>query len=129
MHPTFGRIPGAAQWLLSDLGLNLFIACVGLSSGSQALAALQNSGLSIFLAGAVTVLASIVVGLFFGKYVLRMNPVLLLGALTGAKVLPPALTALQEETDSPMLSLSFAAPFAFANVLLTVLGSLIINLM
>jgi uncharacterized transporter YbjL len=58
-----------------------------------------------------------------------MNPVLLMGALTGARVIPGALSTLEEEAESPMLVLGFAAPFAFANVFLTIMGSIIINLM
>jgi len=129
IHPTFGQIPDAGQWLLNDLGLNLFIACIGLASGKQAIAALQTSGLNIFLAGVVVALVPIIAGVLFGKLVLRMNPVLLLGALTGARVIPPALTTLQEDAESSALTLGFAAPFAFANVILTIMGSIIINLM
>lgn len=129
LHPTFGQIPDAGQWLLNDLGLNLFIACIGLSSGRQALQALQTSGLSVFLAGIAVALIPIIIGVLFGKYLLKMNPVLLLGALTGARVIPPALNTLEEDAESTTLVLGFAAPFAFANVFLTIMGSIIITLM
>ena len=129
VHPTFGRISDGGQWLLNDLGLSLFVACVGLASGKAALSALQTSGLSIFLAGIVVALVPIVAGLAFGKYVLKMNPVLLLGALTGARVIPQAMSALEEDAESTTPALGFAAPFAFGNVFLTILGSIIVNLM
>lgn len=129
VHPTFGQIPDAGQWLLNDLGLNIFIACIGLASGKQAIAALQTSGLNVFLAGVVVALVPIAVGALFGKVLLKMNPVLLLGALTGARVIPPALVTLQEEAESSTLTLGFAAPFAFANVILTIMGSIIVNVM
>lgn len=129
VHPTFGQISEGGQWILNELGLNLFIACVGLVSAKQAIAALQTNGMSIFLAGIALAIIPIIAGLIFGKYALRMNPVLLLGALTGARVIPPALNALEEDADSSTLTLGFAAPFAFANVFLTVMGSVIINLM
>jgi putative transport protein len=129
LHPTFGQIPDGAQWLLNNFGLSLFVACVGLSSGRQALSALQVNGLSVFLAGVMLAFVPIIAGVIFGKYILKMNPVLLLGALTGARVIPPALNALEEDAESNTLALGFAAPFAFANVFLTVMGSVIINLM
>jgi putative transport protein len=129
MHPTFGRIPDGGQWLLNDLGLSLFVACVGLASGKAAVEALQTTGLSIFVVGIVVALVPIMVGTIFGKYVLKMNPVLLLGALTGARVIPQAMTALAEDADSSTPALGFAAPFAFANVFLTIMGSIIVNLM
>lgn len=129
VHPTFGQISEGGQWILNELGLNLFIACIGLVSARQAITALQTNGLTIFLAGIILAIVPIIAGLVFGKYMLKMNPVLLLGALTGARVIPPALNALEEDADSSTLTLGFAAPFAFANVFLTVMGSIIINLM
>jgi putative transport protein len=129
VHPTFGQISDGGQWLLNDLGLSLFVACVGLSSGKAALDALQASGAAIFLAGVVLALVPIVAGMVFGRYVLKMNPVLLLGALTGARVIPQAMLALEEDARSTTPALGFAAPFAFANVFLTIMGSIIINIM
>jgi len=129
VHPTFGQISDGGQWLLNDLGLSLFVACIGLSSGRAALEALQTSGLTIFLAGIVLALVPIVAGMIFGRYFLKMNPVLLLGALTGARVIPQAMTALEEDAESATPALGFAAPFAFANVFLTIMGSIIINIM
>jgi putative transport protein len=58
-----------------------------------------------------------------------MNPVLLLGALTGARVILQAMTALEEDAESTTPALAFAAPFAFATVFLTIMGSIIINVM
>jgi putative transport protein len=129
LHPTFGQIPDGGQWLLNDLGLSLFVACVGLASGKAAIQALETTGMSIFMAGIVLALVPIVAGMLFGRYVLRMNPVLLLGALTGARVIPQAMTALEEDAESTTPALAFAAPFAFANVFLTIMGSIIINIM
>jgi len=127
LHPTFGQIPGGAQWILSDLGLNLFVACVGLSAGPEALQALKTTGLPVFFGGVMITLLPIIVVLFFGRKILKMNPVLLLGAVTGAHNCTASLNAIMEEADSPLPVLGYAAPYAFANVFLTVWGSVIIN--
>ena len=74
-------------------------------------------------------LLPVIVGLAFGKWVLKMNPVLLMGALAGARVLTAALNMLQEEAESSMPVLGYAAPYAFGNVLLTIWGSVIVNVM
>ncbi len=129
VHRTFGQIPDGGQWLLNDLGLSLFVACIGRISGKAALQALQSNGITIFLAGIVMALVPIMVAALFGKFILKMNPILLLSGLTGARVIPQAMTALQEDAGSATLALGFAAPFAFANVFLTVMGSIIINIM
>jgi len=129
LHPTFGQIPTGAQWIFIDLGLNLFIACVGLIAGPKAFHAIKTSGLDIFFAGIVMTLTPTVLGLIFGKYILKLNPVLLLGALTGAGTVTAALNALKEEADSTVPALGYTVPYAFANVLLTVWGTLIVYLM
>lgn len=129
LHPTFGQIPSAAQWLLSDLGLNLFIACVGVAAGPQAVHAFKTNGPTIFLAGIAVTLIPIIAGLFFGRKVLKMNPLLLLGALTGAHNITAALNMLTEESKSSIPVLGYAVPYAFANVLLTIWGSVIVNVM
>jgi len=129
VHPTFGQIQGGAQWLLSDLGLNLFIACVGVSAAVQAVQAFETTGLSVFLAGAVLSLVPIILGLIVGRYLLKMNIVLLMGAVCGARVITAALNTLQEDADSTTPALGFAVPYAVSNVILTVWGSVIISVM
>lgn len=129
VHPTFGQIPSGGQWILQDLGLNLFIACVGLGAGPKAVQALQSTGLTVLFSGMILCLLPFIIGLIFGKYILKMNPVLLLGSLAGARVLTAALNTLQEDADSATPVLGYAAPYAFGNVLLTIWGSVIVNVM
>jgi putative transport protein len=52
VHPTFGNIPAPSLWLMNTLGLNIFIAIVGISAGPGFVAGLQKVGLSLFLWGA-----------------------------------------------------------------------------
>ena len=129
VHPTFGQIPGGAQWVFTDLGLNLFIACVGLTAGPRAIHALQTTGASLLLAGVTLTLTPHIIGLIFGRLVLKMNPVLLFGALTGAGTSTATLNALKEEADSPVPVLGYTVPFAFGNVLLTIWGTVLVNVM
>ncbi|MFH0823617.1 MAG: aspartate-alanine antiporter [Pseudomonadota bacterium] len=129
VHPTFGQVPTAAQWIFTDLGLNLFIACVGLTAGPKAVQALQTTGVSLFFAGVILTLIPHILGILFGKYVLKMNPVLLFGALTGAGTITAALNALKEEADSTVPALGYTVPYAFGNVLLTIWGTVIIYAM
>ena len=53
VHPTFGNIPAPSLWLMNTLGLNVFIAIVGISAGPGFVSGLQQVGLSIFLWGMV----------------------------------------------------------------------------
>lgn len=129
VHPTFGQIPSGAQWIFTDLGLNLFIACIGLTAGPKAVHAVQTTGPSLLLAGVILTLMPHIIGLIFGRFVLKLNPVLLFGALTGAGTVTAALNALKEEADSSAPALGYTVPFAFGNVLLTVWGTVLVSVM
>jgi putative transport protein len=128
IHPTFGEMPGPAQWVFTDLGLNLFITCVGLDAGPKALHAIQTAGMSIFFAGIAVTLAPAIAGLIFGKLVLKLDDVLLFGALTGAETCTAALNAVKEECDSMAPVIGYTVTYAFGNVLLTVWGTVVVNL-
>ncbi len=129
VYPVFGGIPVAAQWLLSDLGLNLFIACVGLTAGPRAIHALQTQGATLFLAGMIVTLMPQILGLIFGKLFLNLNPVLLFGALTGAGTATPSLNVLKNECDSSAPVLGYTVPYAISNFILTIWGTVVINFM
>jgi len=128
VHPTWGQIPGPAQWIFTDLGLNLFIACVGLSAGPQAIASLKQAGVTIFFAGTCLTTLPHLLTWLFGLYVLKMNPALLLGAMTGAGTLTAALNSVKEDAQSPVPVIGYTVPYAIGNVLLTVWGALIVNI-
>ncbi len=129
VHPTFGQIPTSTQWVFTDLGLNLFIACVGLVAGPKALHALQTTGGTLFFLGVAVTLIPAFAGLLFGKYILRLNPVLLFGAITGAETCTAALNALKEECDSAAPALGYTVCYAFGNVILTIWGTVIVYAM
>ncbi|MFH1837837.1 MAG: aspartate-alanine antiporter [Candidatus Omnitrophota bacterium] len=129
VHPTFGQIPTGAQWVFTNFGLNLFIACVGLTAGPKALVALKQTGMVLFFAGAILTLTPHILGLIFGRLVLKMNPLLLLGALTGAGTVTPALNVLKESSESSVPALGYTVPYAFGNFILTIWGTVIVHLM
>ncbi|TET06781.1 aspartate-alanine antiporter [Candidatus Dependentiae bacterium] len=129
LYPTFGQIPNGAQWILTDLGLNLFIACVGLTAGPKAIHALQAHGSTLFFAGVALTLLPHILGLMFGRIVLKLNYILLLGALTGAGTATPSLNVLKNETDSLTPVLGYTVPYAIGNFILTIWGTVIVSLM
>jgi len=128
LHPTFGQINSGAQWIFTDLGLNLFIACVGLTAGPMALHALQNHGLNIFVAGMLLTIVPHFLTFVFARLFLKLNPVLLMGGLAGAGTTTAVLNTLKEECNSSIPALGYTVPYAFGNILLTIWGSVIINL-
>jgi aspartate-alanine antiporter len=127
-YPVFGDLPGPAQWILSEFGLSAFAAVIGLSAGPKAIAAIQEQGIALLLAGVVVTMAPLLVAIYFGRFVLKLHPVILLGALCGGQTVAAALNAVNEETESMTPVLGFTVTYAISNVLLAVWGPVIVAL-
>ncbi|MEN8802326.1 MAG: TrkA C-terminal domain-containing protein [Thiogranum sp.] len=126
IHPTFGRMPDAARWILMEFGLLLFMAGVGLRAGGDIIETFLIAGPVLVLAGIIVTATPILVGYFFGRKVLKMHPVLLLGGITGSMTSGASLSVVTKAANSSMPSLGYTGAYAFANVLLTVAGSIIL---
>jgi putative transport protein len=98
---VFGRIPDGAIKLMQAFGLAGFVAMVGLGAGPHFVDAVRSSGLALVLGAVVVVSVPLLTGLWFGRKVLGMQPLMLLGGLTGAMTFAPALALIQEKSDSP----------------------------
>lgn len=129
LRPTLGDIPQPALDLMINFGLAAFVACSGLQAGPEFVHAVKELGLGILLAGAVVTLLPQAVALLVGRYVLRMNPLMLLGGLAGAQTFTAALAAVQEKAGSRIPVLGYTVPYATSNILLTTGGSIMVALM
>jgi putative transport protein len=128
VHPTFGRIPEAALWVFDTLGLAVFIGVVGLGAGPGFVEGLKRTGPSLLVVGFLVAVTPHVAALLFGRYVLKMNPVILLGACSGAGTVTAALRAIQDEARSKLPVLGYTVPYAIGNILLTAWGPVIVFL-
>ena len=129
LRPTFGRIPEPAMWVFDTVGLTVFIGVVGLGAGPSFVSGLQKSGPSLIFVGLLVATLPHVLAIVFGRYVLKMNPLILLGACSGAGTVTAALRALQEESQSKLPALGYTVPYALGNILLTAWGPVIVALM
>lgn len=127
-RPTMGAFPPAAQQSVMDLGLGGFIAAIGLANGPAAWAAIQAHGILLLGVGIAVTLTPMIVGTLFAHRVLRMNPVVVCGALAGAMTVDAAVSGACEVAQSQTPVLGVAVPYAIANVVLTVLGPIIVGL-
>lgn len=125
-NPLFGRIPEGAITFMTSLGLAAFVGLTGIHAGPIFLSALREAGIGLLFGGMVVTLLPQVIGLFFGHFVLRMNPILLLGALTGGQTVTAAMAAVQERSGSPSAVLGYAPAYPVANVLLTTWGTIMV---
>jgi putative transport protein len=129
VRPTFGRIPEPALWVFDTVGLATFIGVVGLDAGPSFVEGLRQSGVSLVFVGLAVAITPHLTAVLFGRYVLRMNPVILLGACSGAGTSTAALRAIQDVADSRLPALGYTVPYAIGNILLTAWGPVIVALM
>ena len=114
VRPTFGRVPGAALWLLMELGLVMFMAGVGVNAGSDIVDTLADAGLRLVLAGFVVTIVPVLVAYAFGRLVLRLNPALLLGGIAGGMTSGASLRIVTAAAKSTVPALGYTGAYAFA---------------
>ncbi|MGY8562809.1 aspartate-alanine antiporter [Paracidovorax citrulli] len=128
-RPLFGHVPDSAVKFMQSYGLAAFVAMVGLGAGPHFVDAARQHGLGLFLGGIVVTMAPLLSGLWFGHKVLKIPPVLLLGAISGAQTFTAALAALQEKSGSSIAVIGYSGSVAIAHVLLTTWGTVMVMAM
>jgi len=129
VRPWFGIIPNAAVLFMRSIGLAAFVAMIGLKAGPIFVQAVREYGFILFLGGIVVTLTPQIAGLFFGRYVLKLNPALLLGGIAGAQTMIAGVAAVQEKSDSQVATLGYSYTVAFGHIFLTTWGTIIVSLM
>ena len=128
-YPVFGRFPEPALWIFDVVGLNTFMAVVGIGAGAAFVRGLLDDGVVLFLAGIAVILVPHTLTMLAGKYLFRMHPGILLGVCTGAGTCTAALAAVKEEAKSKIPALGYTVPYAVGNILLTAWGPVIVGIM
>ncbi|WP_233233902.1 aspartate-alanine antiporter [Bordetella sp. LUAb4] len=127
-RPALGEIPQPVLDFMINFGLAAFVAGAGLQAGPEFVSAIKELGVVLVLAGVVVTWGPLLVALLVGRYVLKMNPLLLLGGLAGAQTFTAALAAVQEKAGSRIPVLGYTVPYATSNILLTTCGAVVVVL-
>lgn len=122
-------LPSAGNMILRELGIVLFLACVGLHSGDKFVETLMNGSGFYWMgcAALITFVPLFVVGIFARK-VLKLNYMSLCGVLAGSMTDPPALAFANSIATSNAPSISYAAVYPLV-MLLRVLSAQILVLL
>jgi putative transport protein len=129
IHPTFGRIPEPTIWFMNSVGLNVFIAVVGLTAGPGFVKGLQQLGVSLFLWGIVATSVPLIIGMFVAKYIFKFHPAILLGICAGSRTTTAALGMICDAAKSQVPGLGYTVTYAVGNTLLTIWGMVMVILM
>ena len=127
-YPHVGNIPQPTLWFMNNVGLNTFIAIVGISTGPTFIQGFQEVGWSLFLIGAAATSIPLVAGIFIGRYLFRFNDALTLGCVAGARTTTAALGAVEETIQSNVPSMGYTITYAIGNTLLIIWGVVIVLL-
>src|SRR6478752_676777 len=129
VRPKFGRIPTPTVWFMNSVGLNIFIAIVGISAGPGFVNGLKTQGIGLFLWGAVATTVPLILGMFVAKYVFRFHDALNLGIVSGARTTTASLGLVCDQAKSQIPALGYTVTYAVGNTLLTIWGMIIIMLL
>jgi putative transport protein len=129
VRPTFGRIPSSTLWFMNSVGLNVFIAVVGISSGPGFVAGLHQLGFSLFLWGVVVTTVPLILAMYLGKYVFRFHDAILLGCCSGARTTTASLGMINDRAKSQIPGLGYTVTYAVGNTLLTIWGMVMVMLL
>jgi len=129
VRPSFGRIPTPTVWFMNSVGLNIFIAIVGISAGPGFVNGLKTQGVGLFLWGALATTVPIVLGMFVAKYLFRFHDALTLGIISGSRTTTASLGLVCDQAKSQVPALGYTVTYAVGNTLLTIWGMVIIMLM
>lgn len=129
VRPTFGRIPSSTVWFMNSVGLNVFIAVVGISSGPGFVAGLQQLGFGLFLWGIFATTVPLILAMYVGKYLFRFDDAIVLGCCSGARTTTASLGMINDRAESQIPGLGYTVTYAVGNTLLTIWGMVIIILL
>lgn len=128
-HPTYGNIPSSSLWLLNNLGLNMFIAVIGISAGPTFISGIKEVGFMLFVAGVIATSVPLFIGVWMGAKIFKFRPAINLGCNAGGRTTTAALGAVQDSLDSTIPAMGYTVTYAIGNTLLILWGVVIVLLM
>ncbi|WP_289270037.1 aspartate-alanine antiporter [Paramuribaculum intestinale] len=127
-RPDYGQVPEPAVWIFRDLGLNMFIACVGLECGPHFVQAFAQVGWMLLVWGAIATALPLIISILLARYVFKFRPGTALGCVAGSRTTTAALGAVEESLHSNVPAMGYAVTYAVGNTLLILFGVVMVIL-
>ena len=128
-HPTFGRIPEPAVWIFNNVGLNMFIAVIGISAGPTFISGLQQVGWQLLVAGILATSIPLILGIIVASKIFKFHPAIALGCVAGGRTTTAALGAIQDSLHSTVPAMGYTVTYAIGNTLLILCGLVMVFVM
>ena len=126
--PKIGSVPSATVWFMNSVGLNIFIAVVGISAGPTFIAGLKMVGINVFFWGIFATAVPMLLAPLIGKYIFRFDDAINLGCCGGARTSTASVAMVADAASSNVPMLGYTVPYAVSNTLLTLWGMVIVLL-
>ncbi|MEE0742228.1 MAG: hypothetical protein U0M21_08115 [Emergencia sp.] len=106
--------------VIREIAVVFFLAIVGLNYGYSAISALADKGAVMAISAVAVAVIAIFIGFLVGRYVFKINWIMLAGGLCGGMTSTPGLGAAIEATESegPAGGYGAAYPFALMGMIL-----------
>lgn len=112
--PLSFRMDPKVLGIIREMGLAFFLAIVGLNYGYGAVNAIVGDGLVLAVVSLVVGLISVLIGFLVGRYVFKLNWIMLSGAICGGMTSTPGLGAATEAVGSDDPGAGYGATYPFA---------------
>ena len=131
-HRDRKSIPVTVTSFLQSFGLTLFVGTVGLQSAQAFTSAIKSLGIGVLFIGAMISIMPHLLTLFFGRYVLKMEPLALIGAMTGSGTIAAAMDEISQKAGpegGAYYAAAFTPAFVVGNIGITLLGPIFVALL
>lgn len=118
----------SANLMIREIGISLFLACVGLEAGDGFVDTLiHGDGMKWILYGALITVIPVLAGGLAGRYILKLDMNTLTGVLSGACTNPPALAyASEQDRDSDKTGVAYATVYPLSMFLRVLAAQLMV---
>ncbi|MDO4903402.1 MAG: TrkA C-terminal domain-containing protein [Limosilactobacillus sp.] len=131
-HHDYKSIPRNIMSFCQNVGLTIFVGTVGLQSAQAFTSAIKSLGWGVLFIGAVVTIAPHLLTLLFGRYVLKIEPLALIGALTGSGTSAASMSEVVQKAGpegGAYFAAAFTPAFVVGNIGITLLGPVFVALL
>lgn len=120
----------SANLMIREIGITLFLACVGLGAGGNFVDSIVNQGGYMWiLYGAIITIIPIIIAGAVGRYIFKIKYNTLAGVIAGSCTNPPALAFANQQSKGGETAVGYATVYPLAMFLRILIGQMMILLL
>lgn len=117
----------SANLMIREIGISLFLACVGLGAGDGFVETIIHEGGYVWIAyGMIITVVPLLLAGFIGRYAFKLNYYTLIGVLAGSTTNPPALAYSNDLTSCDAPAVGYATVYPLTMFLRVLTAQLLI---